>query len=52
MEKFKNTFSGIGMYGIGMGGVSFGWNDWVTTMLLWALMISAIIAVVKYISGK
>lgn len=52
MEKFKNTFSAVGAYGLGMSGVSFEWNNWVTTVLLWALMIAAIIAAVKYISGK
>jgi len=54
MEKFKNIFAGMGMYGIGMGGdgMSFGWNDWVTTVLMWALMLVAIIAIVKYLSNK
>jgi len=49
MDKFQNAFAGAGVYGLGIG-ESFGWNDWVTTALLWALMLVAIIAIGKYIS--
>jgi len=47
-------FAGFGMMGgsYGMGPDSFfGWTDWVTTVLFWALLLVAIIAIGKYI-GK
>mgnify|MGYP001558975220 CR=1 FL=1 len=53
MERFKNAFAGFGMMGgaYGMGPDSlFDWIDWVSTVLMWALMLVAIIAIVKYIS--
>lgn len=53
MERFKNAFAGFGMMGgaYGMGPDSlFGWIDWVSTVLMWAFMLVAIIAIVKYIS--
>ncbi len=54
MEKFKNTLAGVGMVGLGsdMGSLSFDWSNWVTTVLLWVLMLVAIFAIAKYISKK
>ncbi len=55
MNNLKHSFAGFGMMGAagpyGMGaGTFFGWADWVTLALLWALILVGIIAIVKYIS--
>lgn len=57
MRNIKHSFAGFGMMGAagpyGMGTETFfGWSDWVTTVLLWALMLVAMIAIVKYISKE
>jgi len=50
MDSLKNSLAGMGAYGIGMNGTSFGWVEWVTTVLFWTLMLVAILAIGKYIS--
>lgn len=57
MRNIKQSLEGFGMMGAtgpyGMGSETFfGWSDWVTMALLWALMLVAMIAIVKYISKE
>lgn len=51
MDQFKNAAAGFGAMGMNnsLNPMLFGWADWVTTVLLWTLMILAIVAIVQYI---
>ncbi|PIS04680.1 MAG: hypothetical protein COT81_05155 [Candidatus Buchananbacteria bacterium CG10_big_fil_rev_8_21_14_0_10_42_9] len=55
MMNYSNKgISGGMMSGLGTGMMSFGYNGfaWITTILIWAVLVLAIMALLKYVTGK
>jgi len=49
LKKYVHGFGAVGSPGV-LSPEIFTWADWVTTVLLWTLMIVAILAIVQHVS--